>query len=320
MNFSDGLSEIKKGIIASRLLGSQVKGVISPGAFTRATPEDTLHALYDGLTAYFTLIENANQERWEKGRAGYICSNIGIQGHVRLFQALADFLKSETAQEPHNLDAEDIVEQLQPYLEPVLNFIADATDDEFAKKFKQPFGSGGPPRYFGQLYLLVQRKFTKFNPPSLLQFLAEQDTETQEKGDTLVKQLVIRVQTHVIERLKQAYGPKDYWDKGIPTKEIKVAAYAKKVDEKDKDLPIETYLDVIDLKKIVEGPANWEFFKDSMSVQMPDERKGQQKYLKWIERLNEVRRIAAHPMNRTYKDEDIEFLDFINEQLAERGI
>lgn len=57
-----------------------------------------------------------------------------------------------------------------------------------------------------------------------------------------------------------------------------------------------------------------------MSVQLPGERKGQQKYLKWIERLNEVRRIAAHPMNRTYKDEDIEFLDFINEQLADRGI
>ena len=80
---------------------------------------------------------------------------------------------------------------------------------------------------------------------------------------------------------------------------------------KDKDLPIETYLDVIDLKKIVEVPTNWDLFKDSMSVQLPNEKKGQQKYLKWIERLNEVRRIAAHPMNRTYKDEDIEFLDFI---------
>ena len=33
------VSEIKKGIVASRLLGTQAKGVISPGAFTRATPE-----------------------------------------------------------------------------------------------------------------------------------------------------------------------------------------------------------------------------------------------------------------------------------------
>lgn len=314
------VSEIKKGIIASRLLGTQAKGVISPGAFTRATPEDTLGALYDELTAYFTLIENANQERWEKGRTGYVCSNIGIQGHVRLFQALADFLKTETAQEPHNLDAEDLVEQLTPYLEPVLEFIAEATDDEFTKKFKQPFGSGGPPRYFGELCKLVHRNYTKFNPPSLQQFLDEQDTEIQEKGDALVKQLVNRVQTHIIERLKQVYGPKDYWEKGIPTKDIKVTAYAKKVDDKDKDLPIETYLDVIELKKIVEVTTNWEFFKDSMSVQLPNEKKGQQKYLKWVERLNEVRRIAAHPMNRTYKDEDIEFLDFINEQLADRGI
>ena len=229
-------------------------------------------------------------------------------------------MRSETAQEPHDLDAEDLVEQLKPYLEPVLEFIAEATDDEFTKKFKQPFGSGGPSRYFGQLCLLVQRKYAKFNPPGLQQTLAQQDTETQQKGDALVKELVKRVQTHVIERLKQAYGPKDFWDKGIPTKEIKVTAYGKQVEDKDKDLPIETYLDVIDLKKIVEAPANWDLFKDSMSIQLPDERKGQHKYLKWIERLNEVRRIAAHPMNRTYKDEDIEFLDLINEQLADRGI
>ena len=152
------------------------------------------------------------------------------------------------------------------------------------------------------------------------QTLAQQDTETQERGDALVKELVKRVQTRVIEGLKQAYGPKDYWDKGIPTKEIKVTAYGKKVEDKDKDLPIETYLDVIDLKKIVESPANWDLFKESMSIRLPDDKHGQQKYLKWIERLNEVRRIAAHPMNRTYKDDDIEFLDFIDEQLADRGV
>ena len=57
-----------------------------------------------------------------------------------------------------------------------------------------------------------------------------------------------------------------------------------------------------------------------MSIKLTDDKKGQQKYLKWIERLNEVRRITAHPMNRTYKDEDIEFLGFIDEQLSERGI
>lgn len=314
------VSEVKKGIIASRLLGTQVKGVITPGAFTRAEPEETLHALYDGLTAYFTLVEKANQERWERGRAGHLCSNIGVQGHVRLIQALADFLRQKTAQEPHELEADELIEQIEPYLAPVLDFIADAGDEDFAKKFKQPFGSGGPPRYFGQLCLLVQRKYSSFNPPGLQQFLQEQDTELEEKGNALVSELVKRVQTHVIEILKQTYGPKDYWDKGIPNKGIKVAAYTKQVDDEDNDLPIETYLDVIELKKIVEASQNWDLYKDSLSIQMPDERKGQAKYLKWIERLNEVRRIAAHPMNRSYKDADIEFLDFINEQLTERGV
>jgi DNA sulfur modification protein DndB len=57
-----------------------------------------------------------------------------------------------------------------------------------------------------------------------------------------------------------------------------------------------------------------------MNIQLPSEKRGQAKYLKWLEKLNEVRRISAHPHGCSYKDADIEFLEFIDEQLEARNV
>jgi DGQHR domain-containing protein len=83
------ISELKKAIISSRMLGTKSRNdVISPGEFSRSDTEDTLHAICEGLTAYFSLVQQANPERWELGRPGCLCSNIAVQGYIRLLSAL----------------------------------------------------------------------------------------------------------------------------------------------------------------------------------------------------------------------------------------
>ena len=235
-------------------------------------------------------------------------------------QALIDYMQSETAQEPHSMEADELIDQIKPYLEPVLDFVETAEEAEFTKRFKQPFGSGGPPRYFGQLCLLVQSKFPNFKPAGFEELLSEQKTEITERADALNKSLVDRVHKHVITVLRANYGPEEFFNKGIPLKEIKLDAMNKMYEDKENPMNPENYLDVIGLKKIVEHPQNWEYFKDTLNIQLPTERKGQAKYLKWLERLNEVRRIPAHPYGRSYKDEDIEFIEFISEQLEARHV
>ena len=62
------ISEIKRAIISTRLLGSlnRKTGVEVPGPFTRGTVKETVEALAEGLTRYFQLIEHSNQERWNE--------------------------------------------------------------------------------------------------------------------------------------------------------------------------------------------------------------------------------------------------------------
>ena len=227
--------------------------------------------------------------------------------------------RHKTAQEAYNLNADELIEQIKSYLQPVLEFVETAEDNEFVKRFKQPFGSGGPPRYFFQLCHLVRTKYADFKPEGFDELLTEQKTEVTEKADAINKSVVDRVHAHVISGLKTNYLS-EYFEKGIPQKDIKLGAIGKKYDDKDSSMPPENYLDVIELKKIIEHPQNWELFKGTMNIQMPGEKKGQAKYLKWLEKLNEVRRIPAHPYGRSYQDEDIEFLEFIDEQLEARNV
>lgn len=70
----------------------------------------------------------------------------------------------------------------------------------------------------------------------------------------------------------------------------------------------------------MEHKQNWDHFKDVLSIQLRGDGKGQAKYLKWMDRLNELRRISAHPYSRSYKEDDLDFLDALDESLRARNV
>jgi hypothetical protein len=81
---------------------------------------------------------------------------------------------------------------------------------------------------------------------------------------------------------------------------------------------METYLEVVEMKKIAENKTNWPLFKAVFNIAEPGE-KGFAKNVKWMERVNELRRIPAHPAReRKYKVEDFEYINFIYEELMTR--
>jgi len=72
------------------------------------------------------------------------------------------------------------------------------------------------------------------------------------------------------------------------------------------------------MKKVVENRNNWHLFKGVFNIPEPGE-KGLAKNLKWMERINELRRIPGHPAReRKYKVEDFQYTDFIYDELMKR--
>jgi DNA sulfur modification protein DndB len=89
----------------------------------------------------------------------------------------------------------------------------------------------------------------------------------------------------------------------IDNKEILKKAFEKQLDsDDDKQKDLGTFLDFIDLRKIVETPKNWPTFKSKLDIQFPSEPNGRVKYVRWFDEINKLRRVSAHPYNRGYDD------------------
>ena len=219
------------------------------------------------------------------------------------------------------MEAEEIILELEEYFQPLLDFLGHADDQKMEITFRVPFGSGGPPEYFYRLCSVLKERFADFEPEGMQEWEAEQSEENVRAADEKIKEIVVDVQREIFTRFKSQYGTERdaYWHKGITDKSIKTRAYEKSLDDDDDTrLPLENYLDVIDYKKIVENKNNWPVFKELFDIAEPGE-KGLAKNLKWMERINELRRISAHPTERRhYKVEDFEYIDFIHQNLKER--
>jgi DNA sulfur modification protein DndB len=314
------ISELKKSIVQSGLIGRPGMGdrPSQPGYATRTTSEETLEALRDLLSSYFEKIQHANLDRWELGRPNHLCINIGVAGHIRLLAALCEHLAAETKQDPSQLEPTELVEQLSVYLEPVLKFLAESSDTDFESRFKPVFGSGGPRKYFYELARIVHESFGGFAPAGLDEYMNTKSSEESRQADDQVRRIIDKTHMHVIAVLKKTYGDR-YYTAGIPQKEIRMKGLDRQQDaDVDEQLDPITYLDVVDLKKIVEHKDNWPHFEQSLNIKMPDDRKGIAKNVSWLDTLNDIRKIMAHPANRAYKEAHYEFLNTLEAELQKK--
>ena len=312
---------LKDGLRHSGLLGTVAPKIkkYDPGPFTGQSDRETLDRAADAITKFFELIREANPSAWDEGRDGGLCTNTGVQGFLRLFADLIAFMYRQTAQDPAALDAIEIVDQVHPYLQPVLDGLSGRTARDVARLFKGvPHGSGGPPEYRNRLCDLIVEKHPDFSPPGFVDWKKSQSAETTTLADSRVKGLVASVHQYLIDALKAAYGG-DYWAKSIKSKDIRMKVFEKQLEDEatGEKKEQEAYLDVVDLKKIAEDKDNWPHVRDVLDIPMEGD-KGLAKNLRWLEKLNRIRRIPGHPYMRSYAADDIAFLEWLEPELNGR--
>jgi len=314
---------IKDALRRSGLLGRSANNntVFDRGPLSGSSDTDTLERARAALNAYFEQIRTSNLAQWEKGREGFLCTNVAVQAHLMLLAAIIKYWEVNTAIDPKEMEPEEIILELEEYFQPLVDFLSHADDQRMDATFRVPFGSGGPPEYFYRLCRILKDRFADFEPEGMHAWEAEQSEENVRAADEKMKEIVVDVQREIFTRFQSQYGTQRdaYWHKGVTDKSIKARAYEKSLDDDDDSrLPLENYLDVIDYKKIVENKNNWPLFKELFDIPEPGE-KGQAKNLKWMERINELRRISAHPTERRhYRVEDFEYIDFVYQELKHR--
>ena len=322
------IAEAVKGLVRSNLFGKVLsKRSRVPGYFSAQTDEDTLARGRKIINGYFRSIMDANPDRWEKGRSAYVCVNPGIRAHFQLMQEILEYLAQQQRFDPMTETPERIVSQLVDFVEPVRTFVASATDKQIEAKFARKFGEGGVAEYYFNLCELVQKKHKEFGSPEFKKYKERQADARVQQTDRDVGDLQHWISEVVIETLKKIHGThelpsgeKAYWELGIENSDIKQAAYKKQqMTSVAKRSPKEAYIDLIEFDKIIRQPSNWQTFEPIFSIQMSDEKGGKKYYLAWLEKLNEIRRHAAHKNPyRQYSDDDMEFVAWIKAQLFDR--
>lgn len=311
---------IKDGLRKSKLLGSVFKKTeYVAGALSGKTDQETLQRAHTVLNGYLTILQNANPSQWQKGRSGHYCTNVALQGHILLLGSVIDYMESDKAINARDCVASDLISEIEEYLDPIVNWFSLASDVQIEDRFKVQFGSGGPREYYFRLCAVVEEVFNDFTPEGYSEWKSEQSEERITETDRKLKDLNVLVHKAIFDMLKVKYGEHRYWDDGVTDKNIKTRAYEKSLeDDPDVRLSMDNYLDFIEYKKVVEHKNNWEMFKPVFNIPEPGER-GLSKNVKWMQRINELRRKPAHATEkRTYKTEEFEYIDFIYEEFTDR--
>lgn len=311
------LRSIQDRINQSGLIGTinPRTGEIVHGPCWDGSSEATLKRLVTLLETHFEEVRLANPERWEAGKSGLLCTNFGVGSHIRLVSELIEYSARKNGFEPHASEVFDLYSSIKPYIAPVLSFINTATDAEFEHRFKVIFGSSGFHEYFFSIVDLVVPTASDFSPKGYAEFKRLTSDEVVDLADRQVKWVQKVVPAYLLDRLRAIYG-EEYFDLGVP-KEIQKVCQAKRIDDEGDDkLPVETYLDWIQLQKIAVQKEVRDAVKEVLSVQMLDEGGGKHFYSGWFDAVNRIRRIVAHPSGRSYKDEDLKVLSLVTEHLA----
>jgi len=312
--------EIKDGIKKAGLVGRSIMKhkVYEPGPLCEADDDGTLKRARISLNLYFSIIKEANPERWEKGKAGYLCTNPGIRGYLTLLASLITFIEEKNKIDAKQLDPVDLIGEIEDYLKPILLYVEIADDSEFEEIFKVKYGSGGPVQYYFKLVGLINEEIHEFSPEGYEDYIQSQSEEKINQADSIVKELQTIIPAYIFDKFRELYGKEDYLEVGVPNVDMRTAAWNKqqKEDKSIRSPKMETYFQFIELKKIVEMKKNWHLFKDVFNIPIP-EKKGLNKHTAWMDRINEIRRVSAHGFGRSYTLKDFKFLDWIYKKFTE---
>lgn len=315
------IPQVKIGLKRSGLLGQvALRTHYEPGALCGSTDNATLQRAIKILNGYFRQIEEAAVSRWDSGRPGRLCTNESTQALTLLLAELIKYIEKDTRKPLRNYSEQQVLTLLTEHLTPLLDFLQKG-NNEVDSVLSVQFGSGGPRELLLRFAKIIRAQYPSFEPDGYEDWLLSQSEESRRTADEQVQKINVIVQKHIFSVFRRMYGEERnaYWEKGVLSKEIKSRAYTKSQDvDVDARLPLEAYLDFIELKVIIEHKDRWQLFKDVFDIPLDGE-KGQAKNIRWMDRFNEIRRIPAHAAEgRHYKTEDFELLDSITEKLKTR--
>jgi DNA sulfur modification protein DndB len=268
----------------------------------------TLERSVETLSRYLALFAKEIEDHWNLGDAkgGYLCTNNGIRALLVLLRRLLRFIESADHIRPNTLSPEELVDRLEPYLVPLIEFFKSADINQI-----NAFRTGGgsslasvTSNCFKMMSIINERK-SKFMTPELENYINTQDFEGTKQARMLLSEIEEIIFEDVISKIKNKYGldKEIWWISGVP-KSVRNDA-DKMYNESQGDRERWRYLHLSSYPDILQYQDNWEMFKDFYNFHGKVKKSEQ---LRWMGRLVKARNIASHPPKGSLTKDEVEFV------------
>lgn len=304
-----------------------VTGLQRPGMFVRSeehgrirhfgvlwttTPDASCRRAFAIVGAWFESIADACPEMWAAGNdenLGLVATNRGVNASLRVLSWVLTHLRN---QQPDFDVASDqvVIDGIEPYAQLTGGFFAALSTDQ-VESIRRHYGTGAPAEIAYSIGREIRESQPDFEAEGLLEWIENKSRVDVGEAQMLCTALEGRLLSSIVDTMKEQFG-EDGWWREVPLSVRREAAARR--EEEPEDHPSETFLNLIDLRPIIE--SQWQLFQSTYG--MGGGSKSDK--TKWLVKFNDVRRRAYHAGGARLKLEDVDLLKEIDSALTEKGI
>lgn len=275
-----------------------------PGAFWTTDQMKTVKRAAAIVNAWIGASVAMAKDNWDLGRApgGALGMNDSVFALISTLRSVVRHLM-DTGMQLYDLGTAEIVELITPFADELSRAFNNYTeaDFEFHRSLR---GSQGRTQLGRELQLILHRRFPKFNPDGLAEYMESRDKNAMAEARELLDRIELALHKHIVGTLKATFGEDEsgWWYQGVP-KNMRLRIL-QEINDEGRDSPKDSRFTLIDYRTIVQD--KWTLFRDTLGQDKPSVSKD--KRTSWMSRINEIRKFAAHPTKGVAKLEDVQYL------------
>lgn len=314
------LTSLSDGIKENRFLGSIIQNlsnphIVQPGPLSDLSGDTdlTTEKAADVIAGYFDFFAKGVPGNWQLGDAkgGFLCTNNGLRALLRLLKELIAFIEQSEHIKFCDIDAEEILEKIQPFVEPVVEFFKNADQVEIKNFRDRQALAGVTKNCFGMMSIISSAK-PEFSNKELQEYLSTRDKDGTAEAAGLIREINEILHKDVVDTLKAEYGDKWFMEKVPPN--IRSSCLGR-YNEENGAKEIHQYLNLIDYQTIALQymplfEKKYRLFGDAKSSKTDK--------VNWIGKINNIRKTTAHPEKGLISKDEVDYVRKVYALVKER--
>jgi DNA sulfur modification protein DndB len=208
--------------------GRKSTATLNPGPLGTLShqPASMMVKAAETISGYLDLFATGCPDQWALGDAkgGYLATNLGIRALLALLRRIINFVERD-GERAISMDADEIVERVQPYARHVIDYFARASPIDVARFRSRGSSLASVDQNTLQMMAIIMEADGTFQIEEVRRYLESQDAAGTRQAREMIDEINQIVFDDVLTTLKSVYGEeKDaWWLPGVP-KGIRIEA------------------------------------------------------------------------------------------------